>query len=149
MRIEHSIDIAAPVERVWELTMDVESWPNLTPTITLIERLEPGPLTVGAMARIKQPGQRARIWTVTALEPNQRFSWATRVMGMKMTGGHYLAVTTGGTTNTLTLDVEGPLSPVLGRLLRRPFLKSIQAENEGFKRAAERAANPSPAVRVA
>ncbi len=137
MRIEHSIEIAAPVERVWDLTMDVESWPNLTPTITRIQQLDQGPLTVGASARIKQPAQRGRIWTVTALEPKKRFSWATKAMGMKMTGGHYLAPTDAGTTNTLTLDVEGALAPVLGPLMRRTFLKSITTENEGFKRAAE------------
>ena len=137
MRIEHSIDIAAPVERVWDLTMDVESWPNVTPTITKIERLDQGPLKVGASARIKQPAQRERIWTVTALEPKKRFSWATRAMGMKMTGGHHLSESTGGTTNTLTLDVEGGLAPVLGPLMRRTLLKSIATENEGFKRAAE------------
>jgi len=137
MRIEHSIEIAAPVERVWDLTMDVESWPNLTPTITQIKRLEQGPLAIGASARIKQPAQRERTWTVTALEPKKRFSWSTKAMGMKMTGGHYLAPTTGGTSNTLTLDVEGGLAPVLGPLMRRTLLKSITTENEGFKRAAE------------
>ena len=60
MRIEDSIDIAAPVERVWELTMDVESWPQLTPTITSVKRLDHGPLAVGSAARIKQPAQAER-----------------------------------------------------------------------------------------
>ena len=42
MRIEHTIEIDAPVKRVWELTLDVESWPQLSPTFTSVERLDAG-----------------------------------------------------------------------------------------------------------
>jgi uncharacterized membrane protein len=138
MRIEHSIDITAPIERVWDLTMDVEAWPGLTPTITRVERLDSGPLAVGSRARIKQPAQRAKVWTVTELEAGKCFAWATKAVGTKMTGGHALSQTEAGTTkNTLTVDIEGPLAPVVGRLLRRPILSAITEENQGFKRAAE------------
>ena len=139
MRIEHSIEIAAPVERVWDLTMDVESWPEHTSTITSVERLEDAPLAIGSTARIKQPAQPTRTWTVTALEPKKRFAWATKTMGTTMTGSHYLAPTEHGTRNTLTVDIEGPLAPVVGLLIRRPIRKAITTENEGFKAAAESA----------
>ena len=139
MRIEHSIDIAAPVERVWELTLDVEAWPQHSSTITSVERLDDGPLAVGSTARVKQPAQPTRIWTVTALEPTRRFAWATRAMGTTMTGGHELAPTEGGMRNTLTVDIEGPLAPLVGLLIRRPIRKAISTENEGFKSAAESA----------
>ncbi|GMU41050.1 MAG: hypothetical protein AMXMBFR23_19160 [Chloroflexota bacterium] len=140
MRIEHSIEIAAPVERVWDLTMDVESWPQHTPTITSVRRLEDGPMRIGATARIKQPAQSERTWTVTVLEPQRRFAWATKAMGMTMTGGHDLQATANGMRNTLSVEIEGALAPVLGPLLRRTMLKAIATENEGFKRAAERVA---------
>ena len=137
MRIEDSIDIAAPVERVWELTMDVESWPQLTPTITSVKRLDHGPLAVGSAARIKQPAQAERTWTVTTLEPKQRFAWATKFMGMTMTGGHQLTTTSSGTRNTLTVEVNGALAPVMGLLIRGTMRNAIRQENEGFKKAAE------------
>jgi len=137
MRIEHSIEIAAPVERVWDLTVDVEAWPALTPTITSVKRMEPGPLALGSTARIKQPAQGERTWTVTDFEPKQRFAWATRAMGVKMTGSHYLAPTAKGTKNTLAVDIEGALAPVLGLIVRGPIRSAITQENEGFKRAAE------------
>lgn len=140
MRIEHSIEIAAPVERVWDLTMDVEAWPQHTPTITSVRRLEEGPMRIGSTARIKQPAQAERTWTVTVLEPQRRFAWATKAMGMRMTGGHDLQPAPGGMRNTLSVEIEGALTPVLGPLLRRTMLKAITQENEGFKRAAERVA---------
>lgn len=137
MRIEHSIEIAAPVERVWALTVDVEAWPEHTPTITRVERLDDGPLTVGSKARIKQPAQAERVWTVTDLQPRRRFAWATRAMGTTMTGGHELVQTEVGTRNTLTVEIEGPLAPLVGLIARRPIMKAITTENEGFRTAAE------------
>jgi uncharacterized membrane protein len=138
MRIEDSIDITAPVARVWELTLDVESWPQHTPTMTSIERLDTGPLGVGSQARVKQPGQRAKVWTVTALEPERKFAWSTKSMRMTMTGTHALGARETGTTNKLTVEIEGPLSSLIGALLRRPIAKAIAQENRGFKTAAER-----------
>ncbi len=75
MTITHELIIEAPVEQVWALTVDVESWPTMTPTMTSVQRLDEGPLRVGSTARIKQPGQSSRIWTVTTLEPNEAFAW--------------------------------------------------------------------------
>ena len=111
----------------------------MTDSITSVERLEGGPLAVGSTARIKQPAQPIRTWTVTELEPTTRFAWGTKAMGMRMTGGHQLTPIEGGTRNTLTVDIEGALAPVLGLLMRGPIRKAITKENEGFKAAAEQA----------
>jgi carbon monoxide dehydrogenase subunit G len=48
MRFEHTIEIEAPIERVWQVTLDVESWPKRIPTVESIERLHEGPLAVGS-----------------------------------------------------------------------------------------------------
>ncbi len=143
MRLEHTIDINAPIDRVWDLTLDVEALPNLTSTMTSVERLDDGPLAVGSKARVKQPAQGVKIWTVTALEPRKHFAWTTRAMGTRMTGGHHLQQNVDGTTNTLTIDIEGPLAPVVGFLLRRPIQNAIKTENQGFKTAAERTVSQS------
>jgi uncharacterized membrane protein len=137
MRIENSIEIAAPVSRVWDLTIDVESWPEHTPTVTSVELLDDGPLAVGSSARIKQPAQRAKRWTVTAFEPQRRFAWATRTLGTTMTGSHLLAESPTGTTNTLVIDIQGPLARVLAALAGPSIRKAISTENLGFKAAAE------------
>lgn len=137
MRIGHTIDIAAPAERVWALTVDVESWPELSPTMTVVERLDDGPLRVGSSARVKQPGQRAKVWTVTAVEPGRRFAWRSRVFGTDMTGTHTLHPTEQGTANTLTIDMAGRGSGLVGRVMGRQIHRSLATENAGFKRAAE------------
>ena len=56
-----------------------------------------------------------------------------------MTGGHELEATKVGTRQTLTIDIEDRLAPLVGLLLRIPMRKAIQQENEGFKAAAEAA----------
>jgi uncharacterized membrane protein len=141
MRIEHTIDIDAPVDRVWALTTDIESWPAVTPTMTSVTRLDDGALRVTSSARVKQPGQRERVWTVTELEPGRRFAWQAKVMKATMTGTHELIPTDRGVTNHLTVDLSGPGSAVIGRLTRRQIEKAIATENEGFKRAAEQPAS--------
>lgn len=138
MRLQHEERIDAAVADVWELTIDVESLPSLTDTMTEVERLDSMPLTVGSRVRIKQPGQPARVWTVTELDPGRRFVWTTRAMGMTMTAAHKLRESDHGTVNTLSVDLAGVLAPVLGRLLRRAITKALATENAGFKQAAER-----------
>ncbi len=138
MRLEHTIDIDAPIDRVWDLTLDIEALPSLTPTMTSVERLDEGPLVVGSRARIKQPAQSAKVWTVTQLEPRKHFAWATRAMGTRMTGSHHLEESATGTTNTVTIDIEGALAPLVGLILRIPIKNAIKQENQGFKDAAER-----------
>lgn len=137
MRVKNIIHINAPIGRVWDLTMDVEAWPDITPTMTAVELIDT-PLRVGSDARIKQPGQRERTWTVSELEPHRSFAWSTNLLGLSMTGTHHLEAAGDGTLNTLMVDVEGPLSLVVGPLMKRPLAKAIEAENKGFRDAAER-----------
>lgn len=137
MNIQHRLDIAAPPSRVWDLTIDVEALPDHTPTMTEVTRLDTAPLTVGSTVRIKQPAQRSKIWTVTEFEPTKRFSWTTRSAGTTMSASHDLVETPNGTTNTLTVDIDGRLAPLIGALLRRPIRKAIAIENRALKAAAE------------
>lgn len=137
MRFHSVIQIAAPVSRVWELTVDVEGWPATTPTLTSVKRVERGPIGVGSSAWVKQPGQRAKLWTVTTFEPLTMFAWSTRSWGLVVTGTHRIEATATGVKNTLTVDVDGPLSRVVGLAAGRSIRKAIRTENEGFKRAAE------------
>jgi uncharacterized membrane protein len=139
MRMENELLIEAPVEKVWQLTADVESWPRVTPTMTSVERLDDGPLGVGSRARVKQPGQRAAVWTVSAFEPNRLFEWGTTVLGVRMTGRHELAEVDGRTRNTLVLDVTGRGSGLLTKLIGAKMGQSIATENAGFKQHAEAA----------
>lgn len=139
--ITHSLEIAAPADRVWSLTMDIERWPALFPTITSVVRVDGGPLRVGSSARIKQPGQPERIWTVTACEALRRFAWETKGLGLSMHAIHAIApLGDGRVTNTLTLEVDGLVGQAFGLLARRRIQHVLEVENEGFREAAESAA---------
>lgn len=137
MRVETTLTIDAPVERIRELTLDVESWPEHTPTMTSVERLDQLPIAVGSAVRIKQPAQRERVWTVSEIEPGRRFAWFARTMGTTMTATHSLVSTTSGVTHMLSLDIEGRLSRPAGTLIGRSITKALVAESLGFKTAAE------------
>lgn len=145
MRIEHSLDIPAPVATVWDLTTDVERLPDLSPTMTSVERLDGGPLSVGSRVRIRQPGQPARTWTVTELDPERRFEWSTTALGSTMTGVHELQPIDGGTRNTLAVELDGWSSRLVGALLRGTFRRAIAKENEGFRTAARGRSTSAPA----
>lgn len=126
----------APLDLIWALTMDVENWHQLTPTITSVELLDAAPVRVGSRARIAQPRQRSRIWTVTRLEAPHHFEWETRVGTVTMVGTHRLEPTPTGCRNHLAVVLSGPGSGLLAKLAGRQLLAAIATENEGFRRAA-------------
>lgn len=139
MHIEHATDITAPPETVWRLTTDVERWPQLLEAITSLERLDAGPLAVGSTAKIKQPGQPLRTWTVTELEAPRRFVWETHGLGMRMVASHDVEPTATGCRNTLAIDLSGPVGAVIGAVAGRRIASTIAAENAVFTTEAERA----------
>jgi hypothetical protein len=135
--IRNEILIEADPSVVWALTVDVERWPELTPTITEVILLDDGPIALGSRARITQPAQRPAIWTVSRFEPGVAFEWWTRVGPVTMTGGHHLAPDAHGCRNVLTLELTGRGAGLAERLVGRRIGQAIDTENRGFKRAAE------------
>jgi hypothetical protein len=102
-----------------------------------VERLDEGPLRLGSRARIKQPAQRTAVWEVTSLEPGRRFSWRSERRGIAMTGTHQVDPEGSGSRNTLTIEMTGPLAPVLGLLLGPLMRRVLRTENACFKGRAE------------
>jgi hypothetical protein len=87
---------------------------------------------------VKQPAQRAAVWTVTRVEPGRAFAWQTRALGMTMTGTHEIAPSGAGCVNRLVLELSGPSAKVLGTLLGPVLRSSLRRENAAFKAEAER-----------
>lgn len=136
MQIEYELVIPADVDTVWAMTVDVERWPSLTPTMTSVERLGTEAFGVGSRARIVQPGQRPRVWTVTRFEPGRHFEWSAKMGTVTMIGGHHLEPAEGGTRNRLTLQLTGFGSRLLGAVAGKQLLAAITTENEGFRTGA-------------
>lgn len=109
--------IDAPPERVWTVLADVSRWPEWLPTVSAVEPLDAPPLTLGARYRVLQPKLRPAIWTVTLLEPGQRFAWESQSPGMRAIGDHRVAPSpSGGTDVVLRVDFQGPVA-FLAKLL--------------------------------
>ncbi|MFT3854064.1 MAG: SRPBCC family protein [Ilumatobacteraceae bacterium] len=133
--------VDASPSKVWTLTIDVESWPKVTPTVTSVSRLDDGAFGVGSRARIKQPRQPAAVWTVTRYEPESLFEWSRSSFGLTVVAAHHIEpLDDGRCRNVLTLELSGPMAKVFGWLLARPSRRAIATENASFKRAAESAA---------
>src|ERR1700712_3093305 len=118
MTFRTSIDIEAPPERVWEILMDVERWPEWSPTMTKVKLREDGELRVGSSARIKQPRLLRATWRVTELTPGRQFTWASSSPGVTTVAGHVISPLQGGGTRAESdLTQTGPFAAVAGLLL--------------------------------
>jgi hypothetical protein len=129
---------AAPTEHVWRALADVESWPRWMSSYSSVRRLDPGPLRVGARARVAQPGLRQSIYTVTALRIGREFTWENKLPGI-LTVARHVARTghNGGCHIVLTVmqtgALAGAMSPFLGAKVRR----FLTIEADGLVRVSE------------
>ncbi len=137
MKIEHSIHIAAPPSLVWDVTADVDRWPEWTPTMMSVHRVDSGPFRHGSQAEIVQPGMPKTTWTVVDFVAGKRFAWAARARGMHLTGTHELTIEPGGTRNTLTVEVRGLPAMLFWPVLRVALQQALAQENAGLKARCE------------
>jgi uncharacterized membrane protein len=137
MRFDHSTTIQAAPERVWEVFSDVERWPDWTPTVDSVERLDAGRIHLGARTRIRQPKLPVAVWEVTKLEEGEYFEWVSRAPGITTTGGHRVISTPEGTVATATIIQEGPLGWLFGRLYAGLTKRYIATETEKLKELSE------------
>ena len=139
MRFDHSITVQAPAERVWAIFSDVAKWPEWTPTVDQVERLDEGPIHLGSRTRIRQPKLPVAIWEVTELKEGEYFEWVSRAPGIKTTGGHRVVSTPEGTVATATIIQEGPLGWLFGKLYANLTKRYIALETESLKKVSEQA----------
>ncbi len=135
-----TVDIAAPPERVWQILLDVESWPRWTTSMRSVRRLDPGPLRIGSRARIKQPGLPVMVWEVTELDEGTGFSWVARSPGVDATGLHQVEAAPSGSQLTLTVSWTGVFAGLAGALAGKRTREYLTLEADGTRAAAEAAA---------
>lgn len=139
MRSETSISIAATPERVWAVMQDVERWPEWTPTMTGVQRLDEGEFKVGSRVKIKQPKFPSVVWTVTSLEPGRGFEWQARSPGSNNVGIHRIEPEGEGSRVTLAVEQAGLFSPLLALFYGGVTRRYIRQEAEGLKQRCEAA----------
>src|SRR6185369_5786539 len=99
-RFSKTVDIAAPPERVWQVMVDVERWPEWTRSANSVRRLDRGAFTIGSRARISQPKLLPAVWTVTQLNEGRSFTWAAGGPGFRVSGTHAVESIESGTRAT-------------------------------------------------
>lgn len=137
MKIENVMNIDTPPEVVWAVTVDVERWPEWTPTVESIRRIDQGTFASRSSAWIKQPGLPETRWLVTALTPGESFRWETRIRGIHFVATHELTAIPTGTRSVLRVEVFGFLARLLWPLIRSSIRRSLNKENAGLKKRCE------------
>ena len=142
MAAEHfTIVIAAAPERVWQVIVDIESWPQWTKSVTDVKRLDSGPLQVGSRARLKQPGLLPLTWELTELQPGTQFTWVCRLPGVTATARHEIIASETGARLELATTWTGPLAGLAAALNRTRTHRLLVTEANGAKARSEQEAD--------
>lgn len=137
-RLETTVAISAPADRVWRVLADVRRWREWTPSITRIEPLGEPDLAVGHRFRILQPKLRPAVWTVTELDPGQGFTWVSRAPGIDVVASHAIrSAVSDACTVTLRVAFSGPFGRIVGWFGRTLTWRYMELEGAGLKRRAE------------
>src|SRR5690242_1726569 len=135
--LQRTVVIAAPPERVWDVVVDVERWPERIPTVDSVERLDEGPLALGSRTRLKQPRLSPAVWTVTELTEGSSYTWESKSPGVTVVAAHDVEPHPDGTRLTLALTMSGPLSG-LGWLMTKSLTRRyVETEAASIRAACE------------
>jgi uncharacterized membrane protein len=134
--------IGAPTEPVWKVLFDVAHWPEWTPTIAEVERLDDGPFQVGSRARVRQPKLPRALWEVTEVVDGRNFTWEATGPGMRTIARHEVVPDAHGSKVTLSIEQTGPMGAVAAVIWRRLTQRYIELEAESLDKRVTR--SPAP-----
>ena len=138
MLFEQSIEINATQQRVWDVVSNLEAWQRTVTTIEDLEILTPPPVDTGSRVRLKQFKLPEGFWTVTEWTPPSYFEWQQKTSGVTSVAGHRVeALGPDRARLLLTLDMRGPMIPIIGLFYKKLVRDYMQREAEGMRRAAE------------
>jgi len=134
----YEVEIRVAPSLVWAVLLDVERWPEWTTSVSRIQRLEVGPISMGSRVRIWQPRLRPALWQVTSLDDRRRiFAWTTRAFGVKIIGRHQVETLKNYSRVCLTIEYSGVLSAIVTRFYGDLSRDYIAREGEGLKKFCE------------
>ena len=141
MEFSVTIDVDASTDIVFAVLTDVERWPEWTPTVTRVERLDGSslPLAISSRIRLGQPKVPPAEWTVTALEAGRGFRMTSRSPGATVVANHWAEPLGDGQRSRVTLSVSfsGWLGVMIARMMRGLNERYLAQEAAGLKRRSE------------
>ncbi|QLL08979.1 SRPBCC family protein [Mycobacterium vicinigordonae] len=138
MLIEHSFEIDASSEVVWEVFSDVERWPEWTESVTSLVALDGPGLALGKRFAIKQPRMGKLVWRVTEIEPGMSWTWEQRAPGALAKASHEVIPQPGGRTLVRQrIDQQGVLGALVGRLMTNMTKRYLDMEARGLTKRSE------------
>jgi uncharacterized protein YndB with AHSA1/START domain len=136
VKLERTVHIAAPPERVWRVMSEVERWHEWTPSVIAVKRNDSGPLRVGSSAHMDLRGAPKATWTVTQLDEGRAFWWESDATP-RVAGGHVIEPDGDGANVTLTIEPRGVVGALFSPLIVRMSRANVEAEAAGLKRRCE------------
>jgi uncharacterized membrane protein len=129
---ETSRHIAAPTGPVWEVLFDVARWPEWTPTVDSVDRVDDGPFGIGSRTTVRQPSLPQATWVVTEVVDGRSFTWEAKGPGLRTIARHDVAPDDTGCTVRLSIEQAGPMGAVAARVWRRLTQRYIELEAESL-----------------
>ncbi len=129
---ETSRHIDAPPRSAWAVLFDVARWPEWTPTVDRVERLDDGPFRVGSRAEVRQPKLPRATWEVTEVVDGRSFTWESTGPGLRTVARHEVVPDAAGCTVRLSIEQSGPGGAVAAVVWRRLTQRYIELEAESL-----------------
>jgi uncharacterized protein YndB with AHSA1/START domain len=126
--------VEAPIERVWAVHTDVDSWPEWRPDVSRAE-LE-GPLAEGSVFRWRSRGVNLTS-TIREVELERSVAWTGRAFGTRAAHAWTLTPRAGGVLVETEESFEGWLPRLLRGMMQRTLEESINVWLASLKRKAE------------
>jgi uncharacterized membrane protein len=134
---ETTRNIDAPARQVWDVMYDVTRWPEWTPTVTSVRRLDGGAFGVGSRAEIRQPKLPKAVWEVTEVvegPDGYGFTWEATGPGMRTIARHDVVPRGEGATVRLSIEQTGPMGAVAATVWRGLTQRYIETEAASLDR---------------
>ena len=128
------IFIDAPIERVWAVHTDVDSWPEWRSDVSRAG-LE-GPLAVGSVFRWRSGGLDV-VSRLREVEPGRRICWTGEALGTRAVHTWALEPREGGVLVRTGESMEGWLVRLMRGRMQRLLQASVRVWLEDLKRRAE------------
>jgi uncharacterized protein YndB with AHSA1/START domain len=131
-----TIIIAAPIETVWRLVVDIDRWPAWNSAVESAHL--DGALASGAVFDWKSGGLAIRS-TVREIDPMRRLVWTGKTIGTRAVHAWLFEATDSGVLVTTSETFDGWLPSLMPRTMQKTLDATLPALLESLRRAAERA----------